>query len=1137
MLIRLVALAALCCISLAAQDTRARLQGLVRDSSQAVVAGATVTLNNVESGVTTTQKTNDVGSYLFDFILPGTYTVSVEMQGFRKFQQNNILLQARGDVTVNATLEVGATGEAITVEAAPVSVQFNTSTVSLTVDRKMANDLPVINRNPFLLAQLNPATVVRSTTEQSPFHHWAATQMDVGGNTTTKNDIILDGASSMASEKSSYTPAMDAVSEVNVQQNAVDAEYGFSAGGIISVQMKSGTNSFHGTGYYLGRNPAINAVADRVVRRANLTRSNVLGGTLGAPILKNRLFNFASYETWRTNEPRSVQMTLPTAAERTGDFSQSLNIQGGQRTIYDPFTTRQDGANFVRTPFPGNRIPAQNLDPVGVRMMRDIWQPNSPGVDRTNANNFIAAYPEKVSYWNFSNRTDWNVSDKLKIFGRYSMFKTFVKQDSYTGGARAEQPNGSERHSWNTVGDVVYTLNASTVLNVRGSYNRIFDSFAVQSAMIPEATLAELWPSKWYQPYLAELPAIYYPGLTVRQGPTNTNLGRTGYWYQDPDTYTLTAKVTRNQGKHYFKVGTDYRKQRVIASRPRPMSFDFRADHTARDVNQPDTRVTGDAWASMLVGALDQNSTISSIPLQKPITTMWSLYFHDDFKITSRLTLNLGLRYEYSSPMVDPQDRLSRFLDLTQPIPELQGANAPVMPAQVTALRTAAPVYNGAWVFTDSDNRGSWNAQRFVIMPRAGFAYRLDNNTALRFGYARYVVPAYVTDGLDILGSVNYPGFDATTPGLPLISGVPQSRLRDPFPGGLNPVSGKQFGRYTNLGTGAVWYNQDFGVGVNDRINFTVERQLPKSLLLNATYFVNIGRSHPYTRQFNDIDPRIGFAAGTAIQANVANPFFGLPANIMPGQLRTQRNVQVSQLLRPYPQYNGALSQTLTDGVRSRYQALQMQLQRPFVNGFNLVVGYNYNRDRSEILYDNVDQFTNTLTWQNAANPRHRITGAAIYEIPVGRGRKFGANSHRLVDGIIGGWALSGIFTFNTGEFLRFGPLLVDGNPRLDNPTRNRMFNTDAFKVLPAFTRRQNPLQYDGVLGQAYKNLDLTLNKQFTITERVKFELRMESYNALNGFIGANPVTDRNSSQFGAIIAQRPGYFGRQFQYSGRFIF
>jgi hypothetical protein len=279
-----------------AQDVRARVQGLVTDSSQAVIVGADVILTNEGTNVAATTKTNNNGQYLFDFVIAGNYTVTVEMQGFRKFVAKSILVQSRGDVTVDARLDVGSAAEAVTVEAAPVSVQFNTSTMGITLDKKMTNELPVINRNPFLLAQLNPAAVLRSTTEQSPYHHWAATQIDVGGNTTTKNDVVVDGAPNMASEKSAYTPAMDAVQEVNIQQNAVDSEFGHSAGGVITVQMKSGTNEYHGTAYYLGRNPAINAVADHITRRANLTRNHIFGGTLGSPVIKNKVFNFVSYE-------------------------------------------------------------------------------------------------------------------------------------------------------------------------------------------------------------------------------------------------------------------------------------------------------------------------------------------------------------------------------------------------------------------------------------------------------------------------------------------------------------------------------------------------------------------------------------------------------------------------------------------------------------------------------------------------------------------------------------------------------------------------------------------------------------------------------------------------------------------------
>jgi len=1117
------------------QDVRARVQGLVSDSSQAAVAGAQVVLTNTGTNVTALTKTNGSGQYLFDFVIAGDYSVTVELQGFRKFIQKNILVQSRGDMTVDARLELGAASEAVTVESTPVSVQFNSSTMGITIDKKMTNELPIINRNPFLLAQLNPAAVLRSTTEQSPYHHWASTQIDVGGNTSTKNDVVVDGSPNMASEKSAYTPAMDAVQEVSIQQNAVDAEFGHSAGGIISVQMKSGTNAYHGTSYYLGRNPSINAVADQITRRANLTRNHIYGGTLGAPVVKNKVFNFVSYEAWRSQSPLSVNFTLPTDLERTGDFSRSINARGGLRAIFNPFTTvlNADGT-ATRQPYPGNIIPVSQQDPLGRRVMNDLWKPNLPGTGSDLVNNYRQGFAERVKYWNFSDRADWNVSDKLKIFGRYSMFKTYVAQDNYANSV-ATQPNGSERHAWTTVGDVVYTLNANTVLNVRGGYNRIFDSFSVAEQQITSAKLTEILGGDWHTPYTKDAPALYYPGFTVRRGPSATNLGRSGFWFQDPDTYNLQSKVSRSQGRHYFKVGGEWRLQRVVAVRPRPVSFDVRTELTASTFLNPDLNLSGDAWATLLTGALDTNTLIQSLPVQRHRNRFYSLYFHDDIKVSKRLTVNLGLRYEYGSPMVDPENRLSRFLDLTSPIPEYQGANAPVIPAAAAGLRTSAPTYNGAWIFTDDKNRGSWNAQKTLFMPRVGMAYRLNDKSSFRFGYARYLVPATLTDGLDVLGSVFYPGFEATTRGLPLLTGVPQSRLSNPFPGGLVPVSGKSFGRYTDLGGSPIFYNQAFEVGVNDRINFSLQRALPGSIVADVTYFINFGRNNPVTRNLNQVDPRIGYARGAVTVANVANPFFNsLPANKMPGQLRTQANVPVSQLLRQYPQY-GDIQQRLKGAGNSRYEALQIQLQRPFVKGFNLVLGYNYNRERNQEYYDEQDNFLDNLTFQPGISPRHRLTGASIYQLPFGKGRTFLSSANKYVDGVLGGWSLSGLFSINSGQYLRFGGLLVDGDPSLSTTTRDRTFDTSKFARLPPFTRRTNPLQYSGVKSQVFKNVDLTLAKNFAITEKLKFELRMESYNATNSFNGDLPSTNFGTTSFGAVIAQRPGYFGRQMQYSGRF--
>ncbi len=1121
-----------------AQDIRAKVQGLVTDSSRAVVSGAAVSLRNENTGVQTQQQTNPAGQYLFDFVLPGNYTVTVELTGFKQFVQRNVLVQARGDVTVNAVLDLGSVSESVTVEASPVAVQFNTTTMALTLDTKMTNALPLVHRNPFLLIALNPATVVRSSNEQSPFHHWSPNEFDVGGNTNRKNDIILDGAPSMTAQKSSYTPPMDAVQEVNLQQNSVDAEFGHSAGGIISVHMKAGTNDFHGTAYYLGRNPVFNALADRITGGKNLTRQNVWGVTQGNPIRRNRVFNFFAYEGWRTIEPRSVLNTLPTELESAGNFSRSLNTQSQPRTIYDPYTTQTSGNVVTRQPFAGNVIPASRIDPTAKIILGDLWKPNAPGTGPTGVNNFLAGYANRFRYWNLTDRVDWNITDRWKVFGRFNQFRTFTRWDDFTGGAVSQTVDGSKRHSLSFSGDAVYTMSATTLLNFRFAYNAIVDSFGVPEKTLKEADLARYWSNNaWYKPYLGDLPDIYYPGITI-SGRGTTTLGRTGYWYQEPDSWNIESKMSKNVGRHYMKVGGEYRKDKVNAARPRPMSFSFAPALTANTYLNPNTALSGDGWATFLLGALDGGSNIQSIPIQRPRVDFVGLFLHDDFKLTPRLTLNLGLRWEFFTAMRDTADRLSRFLDLANPIPEFQGAAAPALPAQATALRQAPLVYNGAWVFTDSDHRGSWNAPRTLLLPRLGVAWRINNGTAMRVGWARYIIPATLTDGLDILGSVYYPGFDAATSTLAPLLGVPQQRISDPFPNGLTPVTGKSYGRYTNLGTSANWYQQDFNPGVNDRFNFSIQRQLPGQILADITFFMNIGRNLPYSYNRNQGDPRIGYRAGNAVNASVPNPFFNrLAADKMPGPLRTTQNIAVSQLLRPYPHYQD-LNERLYSGARNRYRALQMQFTRPFVNGFNLVVGYNFNRERNLEFYDEQDTFTQDLTWQPARNARHRLTGAAIYELPFGKGRKHMTDAGPIVDAFLGGWALSGLFTYNSGLYLRFGGLVVSGNPTLDNPTNSRWFNTSVFRQLPSFTRRANPLQYDDLTGPRFVNVDTTVYKEFSILpeNRLKFELRGEAYNLANRFPAADPDLGVTSPNFGRIVTQRAGVFGRQVQFSGRFI-
>ncbi|MDQ2840674.1 MAG: carboxypeptidase-like regulatory domain-containing protein, partial [Acidobacteriota bacterium] len=407
-----------------AQTYRGTIRGLVTDQSAAVLPGAAVTLTNVNTGVKSVKETDKDGLYVFDYVDPGTYRVAVDAPGFGNFLQENVAVQSGGDVTVNASLNPGTLQQTVTVAETPPAIEFNSSNQELTIDTKMANDTPRLDRNPFKLTLLEPAAV-NTRGEMLPFNSWAANSVDLGGGTNLKNNLLVDGSPIGLGHKAGYPPNQDDVQESIVSRNSVDAESGHSAGGLISITTKAGTNDWHGSAFYLGRYPWLSAEADRTTFSKNATRQHMFGGTFGNAIVKNKVFNFFSLENWKVGSPNSYVVTVPTALERAGDFSQSYNIYGQQRTIYDPFSTviNADGS-VTRAAFPGNKIPANRFDPLSVYFLSKFWDPNNPGDNITGVNNFKKGYTNSYNYLNFSDRVDYNISDKWRVSGHYGRYST-----------------------------------------------------------------------------------------------------------------------------------------------------------------------------------------------------------------------------------------------------------------------------------------------------------------------------------------------------------------------------------------------------------------------------------------------------------------------------------------------------------------------------------------------------------------------------------------------------------------------------------------------------------------------------------------------------------------------------------------
>jgi hypothetical protein len=700
--------------ALLAQNYRGRIEGLVTDQSGAVIVDATVTPTDVGTGISQVRQSGGTGMYLFDLLDPGTYSVKVEFKGFREFIQENVILQASNDITVNAVLQPGAVQQTIEVTATPSQVQFTTSNQDITLNSNLASETPRYDRNPFKLTLLAPEAI-NTRTEILPFLSWSANSVDLGGGTNLKNELEVDGSPVGLGHKYSYPPNMDAVEAVNVAQNSTDAEFGHSAGGVITTTTKSGTNEWHGSAYFLGRYPWANAIYDRITMSTSSTSQNMGGGTIGGPIRKNKLFNFGSFEYWKVGNPTSFVYTVSTALEQTGDFSKSYNVDGSLKAVYDPYSTVFNSSTgaYTRTQFTCNGmlnvICPGRMDPVSVAKMAMMWAPNNPGANITGVNNSQFYSIDAWNYYNWSDRVDYNITDKWKIFSRVSGYHTPDIYSNWTPNkSQLYVPTGTVRTSKQFAGDAVWTVTSNTILDFHGSYQRLVDAY--DSTPMPSPGWASVWPKNpWYVPLLqssSNVP-VYFPDFTI--GGQNFG-GRGFYWDQRPLGEDFSAKYSHQFRSGFLKAGFQMHHAYGPVYVSNTSIFHFDTANTANTPVNPNLLYSGDQWGSFLLGSLNNDTEVIAGPAPNPHTTLYGFWAQYDWRVNRRVTLNLGLRDEYEKAWSDPNRTLSRGLDLTAPVPEMI-ANPPIMPAQaINLVGSNFWKYNGEWQWMDNSHPGMWNA-------------------------------------------------------------------------------------------------------------------------------------------------------------------------------------------------------------------------------------------------------------------------------------------------------------------------------------------------------------------------------------------------------------------------------------------
>jgi len=1154
----------------AAQENRGTVAGVVTDPTHAVVPGAKVTLRNINTNVEGVLETDSGGFYRFDFVIPGIYRVTVEAVGFRKYVQGNVTVQTTGDVTVNVALALGALSQTVEVNAAVTQVEFNTSTmIPVTISSTDLKSLPLLGMSPITMAMLDPAVVNEywDVNHHYAYYLWSDTQLDIGGHTSSKNALYIDGLNVNIGGHGTYTPSMDDVQEISVVENPTDSGYGFSGGPALNMSTKSGTNAFHGTAYYFGRNPDTDAMANRIDRSPPVFRQNSVGGTLGNPIVKNKLFNFFGYEYWTSTTPSSRTQTQPTDAEKAGDFSGALTPQGTMRVIYDPTTTVFNPVTntVTRTPFScngaANVICPSRIDPTMAVLMPYIWGPNRTPDSPDGLNNMEVTYAEWNHYWNLTDRADYNISDKWRFFGRISKLQTTTDNDNWSPNHSIAVPSDGGGLAWglNYGVDLLYVANPHTTLDFRAGHTSMVAQYQSKEYAVPESLWASFWPNNpWYSTILNPLQTeggIYFPPFYF-QGIGFTNTGTGGWYGQRSDSVNPEVNLTHEVGKHHLKVGWQlrysYDQDLIPPVGPGYMYFNS-IDTGSTFLSSYNPAQSGDEWASGLLGVINTGDTEIS-PRVDLHQQQWSFYAQDDLKLGSRITLNLGLRWERETAPADSQRRLIRTFDTTMAIPQLQGMTIwgpqqlAVLPANALSLQNMIYSFDGGMIRTTNSDPRMYDAPWKTFLPRVGIAIRLDNKTALRMNYTRFAIPWIIAHS----DADNMPvdGFSETTNMLSPLEGIPRTYASNPFPTtGLNynpilePV-GTGEDPYVDLGNPINWFwnGNQMKTPMNDRFSFTLERQEPARFFVQASFFMMFehnlqdvgGGNAANSWNINQMNPMLNYTYKGLMTENVPNPFYNLlPANIMPGQLRTEPTVPLSNLEIPYPQY-GPIWQWGMPGYKDHYYEVILSAKRPMFRGYTFLAAYNYNHDAASNYFNDIANYNKQLSLFDRGFARHNFRAAGTFELPFGKGRQFLGNAPRAVDAVVGGWSTSHIFWWRSGDLDMFGAAQLTCDPTQSIPSGS-WFNGSCFQYLPAYTIRTNPWYYPSLRGPRYWDVDSTLVKSFKVTEKLSLEFRAEFYNLFNSFMPSDPDTTPEDGTTGRSVSVANNNYGRSMQYMVHF--
>jgi hypothetical protein len=1122
----------------------------VTDPSGASVPSATVTMTNDGTGVEFTCVTESDGSCKFNALKPASYTAKVKADKFEMALREHVVLQVGQQVDLNFALVVGSEKTTVTVQAGAPLINTVTAELGTTVAGNYILDMPLFDRNPNSLIFLAPGV---TNVNGGDVNALGGLNFSSNGQRTFSSELRLDGAVATTPEggeggtnNATYKPSVEGIQEFKLLTNGYSAEYGSNGGTVISMITKSGTNDFHGSGFYFTRRPWMDAnsfsgnAGDQP--KASYKREEY-GGSVGGPILKKKAFFFFDFERDQFAAPFTVSAIVPTALERQGNFSQSYNTDGTQVFIYNPYGPLTGEPNPVRPQFTNNIIPQNMLDPLALALINLLPAPNQQVDPSTGANNYVANFATTAPGWQLDGKIDYFFNDKNFLTGRYYMRReTDTQPDPFLSESVTDFKTEGITLADN------WTINPSTLWVNRVTLTRFNTPEHVKQTVDPLNINGSGvgFPSSLIHNAFYNSPA--FPSISFDDNYQGLNTTACCTVTKETDTqWSMSSQLTKNYKEHIIKFGGERRVYLNNFFQPSNTAgnFSFGNSFTAQNVlggsgsnSDPDhIPEDGNDLATLLLDFPDTGSTdLTEVPAVANKSMETSFFVQDEWRVTPKLTFNLGVRYEWSTPYTERFDR-NQFTCFTCD----SGIYVPAL-----GIWPGRQLL-GTSILANSDHRHS-NGDLNNVGPRLGFAYALTNSTVIRGGAGIYY-------GLNFATNWQYGGA-AWNDAVPFNTTLDSGRTRvgsmsNPFPNGLSfPQDGK-YGPLTLYGLAN--FNHAGQSVRNAEIyqwNIGIQHQFGKTFLIEVNYSANRSTHLPWDKSLRSqnylsasarvqCDPANITICGTRyLNETTPNPFQylftqvpGMPAPIfdVPTSRYNNAQIPVANLLKPYPQFEALYGYTPFT-ASSFYNSLQVRFEKRFSYGLSFTGNYTHSHQLSDsdsganpglgssLGSAGAVQDKNNLAaeWGISANDTpNRFVIAASYELPFGRGKTFGKDMNKFVDAAIGGWKMSSFVTYQSGQPLaiRTSNNRINGGSQRPNLIGNPCTGLSAEDVLSGKGLYLNAAAFsspgDEIAGTTpryisscrtdpIRNLDMNVAKTFRFREHLVLELRGEFFNAFN---------------------------------------